>query len=398
MKKSSNALNRLHVAFSFAVAGGAVAPVSAQIFLPAQQVDVTLLAPSFFEFGRVAGTTGARQYGARFNSFTQRVEPIAWNDSPLAVQSLLPRIQGDLASKGVIISAKDGEQGGNVSLVSAPPFETIAALWRGTTESFVSLHPKGAYSSQVNAVGGGAQVGEALSGDRTRNDAILWRGTAESAVVLNGPAGTSAYLSGTDGAQQVGQVTPPHPLRSQAALWEGTSGSYRSLHPTGAHRSDARAVQDGVQGGFVSWSNQSDSEPVLWLGTAESLIRMGAPGEYGSVEDIDDGWQVGFLRYGSNLEPHAVLWHGSASGFIDLHFNLPPEIAMSVAESIEVIGDIIRVTGNGRVDTPDGTFTTPISWVITIPEPSMLLPLTLSFARRRFRPTARRPRASTQLD
>lgn len=385
MNKSSNALNRLHVAFSFAVAAGAVTPVSAQIFLPAEQVDVTLLAPTPGTDSRVFGTTGGRQYGHQFNVFRGRYEPVAWNGAPLSVNSLLPTINGELAVNGGISSAKDGEQGGGVTLTSGLPYESIAALWRGTAQSFVSLHPKGAHSSHVNAVGGGAQVGEALSGDRTRNDAVLWRGSADSAVVLNGPAGTSAYLSGTDGTQQVGQITPPNLVPPRAALWEGTSESYRSLHPTGAYLSNARAVQDGVQGGVVRWSAQTDIEPVLWFGTAESLIRLGAPGEFGAVEDIDEGWQVGYLRYGSNAESHAVLWHGSASGFIDLHLNLPPEIVMSEGESIEVIGDTIRITGNGRVDTPDSAFFTPISWVISIPEPSLALPLIATFAPRRRR-------------
>ncbi|NUL81533.1 MAG: hypothetical protein HUU60_02275 [Armatimonadetes bacterium] len=50
-----------------------------------------------------------------------------------------------------------------------------AALWYGTAESFVDLHPAGARESQINDLFGDYQVGWAFWPTRK---AVLWNGTA----------------------------------------------------------------------------------------------------------------------------------------------------------------------------------------------------------------------------
>ena len=79
-----------------------------------------------------------------------------------------------------------------------------AALWSGTPESAVDLHPTvltGFDESLVFGVGGGQQVGSG-SGLGTDNHvhALVWNGTATSAVDLLPTGFTDSAAYGTDGA------------------------------------------------------------------------------------------------------------------------------------------------------------------------------------------------------
>src|SRR4029450_9204540 len=86
-----------------------------------------------------------------------------------------------------------------------------ACLWRGTSESFVDLHPDGAgfMGSDAMGVRDGQQVG------------IVW---GES-------------------------------LTQRAALWSGAPGSYTDLAPNGFLRSTAWACARGFQ---VGWAEEQE--------------------------------------------------------------------------------------------------------------------------------------------
>ena len=62
--------------------------------------------------------------------------------------------------------------------------ETRAALWSGTVESWIDLHPSGMSRSEALGVFDGYQVGYASSTD-SEPHAAFWNGSAESWVDLN---------------------------------------------------------------------------------------------------------------------------------------------------------------------------------------------------------------------
>jgi hypothetical protein len=80
-------------------------------------------------------------------------------------------------------------------------FSDHAAMWSGTAESWVDLHPSFADSSVAWDVHGGWQVGTAvvdLNDEIEEHHAILWRGTADSWEELPLPADFDGFLTGSD--------------------------------------------------------------------------------------------------------------------------------------------------------------------------------------------------------
>lgn len=98
--------------------------------------------------------------------------------------------------------ATDGEYQGGVADMIVGPLH--AALWRGSPESFVDLHPAGATSSMVQGMAPGVQVGNADFPGRTVG--ARWRGTAASFADLTPPYAVFSDLYATDGVYHVGNV------------------------------------------------------------------------------------------------------------------------------------------------------------------------------------------------
>jgi hypothetical protein len=169
----------------------------------------------------------------------------------------------------------------------APAIER-ALLWAGTGGSVVELAgPDPTRQTRALAVSGGVQVGE--YGRNFTLQAAMWRGSAQSMVALHpvAPAGyppdvqTSAAYGAGDG-QQVGVVAwKKKPLAApdlRAALWTGSAESFVDLTPVRARHAQARACAGGFQVGWVSrLADFSMTRAVLWHGSAIDAIDLHAP-------------------------------------------------------------------------------------------------------------------------
>jgi hypothetical protein len=221
-----------------------------------------------------------------------------------------------------------------------------ALLWNGTTGSFVNLHPAGYVTSSAAAAAGNQQVGAAIAaGDPDQQFlAMVWTGSAASAVLLN-PAGfATSAATATNGVQQAGYgggtLTGD---RQHALLWSGTAASVVDLNPANFTYSYAFGIGAAQQVGYGGGPATGDHDTaLLWTGSAGSVVSLHPDGFTGSyARATNDEHQVGYgyhPDYGSSF--HALMWSGTAESWIDLHNLLPGSPTASLANSIDVYGNI----------------------------------------------------------
>jgi hypothetical protein len=147
-----------------------------------------------------------------------------------------------------------------------------AALWNGTPESYVDLHPAGFTHSMVRAMDGNVQVGQGrgvATGNNTH--ALLWTGTVGSVVDLNPSGITESYMRGISGDLQVGFGRGPRTAnRLHAFVWNGNADSAVDLHqfldglPISFRASEAWDVNH--RGAIVGWAqdNNFNGYAILW--------------------------------------------------------------------------------------------------------------------------------------
>jgi hypothetical protein len=181
----------------------------------------------------------------------------------------------------------------------------------------IILHPQNSCWSAAYGTWCGQQAGYATVsvGDNLEDHAALWSGTAESWVDLH-PAGStySGALAVSDG-QQVGRAG--FGVHTHASLWSGTADSWVDLHPTGIENSDATCIAGGYQAGVV---NNGSPRAALWHGTADSWVDLhsflSADYSWSRADAIEvdgsDIWVVGVatksVTTGSEVR-EAVMWH-----------------------------------------------------------------------------------------
>lgn len=130
------------------------------------------------------------------------------------------------AREAIAYRMHDGKQVG-VTEESIRGFRSGAALWSGTSASYVSLHPKGFYSSELRGIWGNQQVGWVNETGRVSR-AGLWTGTAESYVSLH-PAGyESSTATDVWNGFQIGSAYRDKVHR--AGVWRGKASSWVDLH------------------------------------------------------------------------------------------------------------------------------------------------------------------------
>ena len=260
----------------------------------------------------------------------------------------------DLHPQGAHYSYVNGttgvHQAGSIS--TEPEWRYHAALWSGSAASFVDLHPAGSSESNAYAIAGTQQVGAAHFNSPPR--AALWEGTRESFVNLN-PAGSEFSVAlDTNGTQQVGYMLYDYLHGdSHAALWSGTAESFQDLHP-------ADAVGDSIAVGISPGGNEvggyvkvqvgeyQDYHAALWRNDSDNWIDLNPPGAiFSSVRDTDGKHQVGqaYASDGVYYTYRAYFWEGSVETCVDLHALLPQQYTESEAESVYTDGAGVWIFG-----------------------------------------------------
>jgi hypothetical protein len=164
-----------------------------------------------------------------------------------------------------------------------------ALLWSGTRESVVVLTgPDAEAEAMGQAVCGGVQAG--YVGGSISHHACLWRGSTESFVDLH-PGRADAMRSevlGLDPDQQVGLIWNEN-THSEAALWSGSAESYVSLAPAGFRRSHASRCAHGLQIGWIAKEGRGMLlRAVLWSGSADDYLDL--------QDFLPEPWNVSWPR------------------------------------------------------------------------------------------------------
>jgi hypothetical protein len=175
--------------------------------------------------------------------------------------------------KSNAMACADGQQlGYGYQTFTKDPCRVL--LWQGTRESMVILTgPDPAFDVMGTGVEGGIQVGS--YGGSVRKHACLWRGTTDSYLDLH-PA--SDYVGsealGVGDGQQVG-VRWDAELAGRAALWSGSPGSFVNLAPKGFVRSRASHCARGFQAGWVGREDQGMLiRAALWNGSEDDWLDL----------------------------------------------------------------------------------------------------------------------------
>jgi len=171
-------------------------------------------------------------------------------------------------------SACDGRQQIGFGYENFAKMPSRALVWSGTAESVVVLLGRdGRLDSQARGVCDGIQVGRV--GSRGAH-ACLWRGTSESFVDLH-PADERYQASeaiGVGDGQQVGLVMDAE-FHNRAALWAGTATSFVDLAPDGFLNSRAWACAQGLQIGFIQREERGMLiRAALWNGSKDDFLDL----------------------------------------------------------------------------------------------------------------------------
>ncbi len=308
-------------------------------------------------------TTGSQQFGwVDIREFSQAA---LWSGTAESFVTLHPA--GFDASQ--IFGASASRQVGVVSYLDEnEDWQNHAGLWSGTAESFVDLHPGGVVASIPSAVRGSQQVGVVDMGPGTLH-AALWSGTAASFVDLNPSGATDSEARATNGTQQFGTVTFQEG-KYRAALWSGTAASFVDLTPPGCPEAEIFGASDSQQVGYAHVGIEGGEKHAgFWSGTAASFVDLHPAGSDDSTAMAADGsWQVGFEHKHSRDTDHACVWSGTAASFVDLHAFLPPnKYAASQAIGIRSANGIVQVSGFAADENGDGVVA--VLWVIELPTP-----------------------------
>ncbi len=259
--------------------------------------------------------------------------------------------------------------------------DRYAALWNGTSQSFVRLCSFGSNavcgSSIAAAVSGNQQVGYLISstfpgqgfGDAPDSGtffyAALWRGSEASFVLLhprniNGSLWSDSRALDTDGVRQVGWGIDQSfgtEFRYRALLWNGTRDSVADLTPPGNiyNYVEAHGIRNDAQvgWGYTYSPNSSCSDALVWRGTAASYRVLSPCAEAVSTN--------GTTHVGSktvDYYSHAFRWDGDTGAGVDLHALLPARVYRnSSAERIDDAGNII-----GTAQRADNYRTVAVLW------------------------------------
>jgi hypothetical protein len=296
------------------------------------------------------------------------VDPVLWNTPGLPPTSLGSAAGGGGAVYAMTATQQFGAGGAG------------AAMWSGTPESFVSLHPAGAAGgSSILDANSTQQVGwtRATVG-QLYETAALWSGTASSAVSL-APAGSIGSAAGSmTETHQGGRVTFPGQIGQgaihHAALWSGSAASFIDLNPLGYRASGIADMFGGQQvGSAYADIPGSSAQAGMWHGTPGSFRSMhpfpiGLSEMYATCGSAQVGYMSSPSFGGGGIR--AAIWFGTAESIFDLSQFLPAGYGQSIATCVEERDGVFTVGGYVRYGSVDQAFV----WT-GVPAPSTLLPL-----------------------
>jgi len=324
----------------------------------------------------IRGSSGNQQAGSILSE-TFQSRAALWTGSAESYVDLHP--EGFNAS--FALANGDGQQGGSVTL----GVHSIPGFWTATAASFVNLLPDvgpgPAQSGSVNAVAGGKQGGSVVQFPNSGSVASLWSGTAESWVNLNPAGATSSLISGMGGNQQAGRASFEG-ATDRAGYWTGTADSFVNVHPAhipgiiNSFLNDTDGVQ---QVGNIRVGEANGLRAAVWSGTADSVVDLHPESADRSfARAVSSGYQVGYIDidFGNSFGNNAGIWNGTAESWVNLHDFLSADYISSEAEGIFVDGNTIFVSGTAY-NAVETRFEA-VMWVTVIPAPSSLPLLALA--------------------
>jgi len=196
--------------------------------------------------------------------------------------------------------------------------------------------------------------------------AAIWRGSAETYVDVHPADFSESMIIDTDGTNQVGYVAEGE--TKFAAVWSGSSSSFQNLHPEDADESTALSTDDGLAVGFARYSETCDRQPVLWHLDEERAERLQYPDDsfiFGEATDVLGDIIVGY-GFTSDSRRHALLWLDDGQTVINLDKVLPSSgYTGSSAVAISRAGDSYLIAGSATLSWRIA----PAVWTVTVPEP-----------------------------
>lgn len=244
-----------------------------------------------------------------------------------------------------------------------------AALWFGTRDSVLNLHPGDPYLvSDVFDVSDEMAAGSV--GIHGKRHAAVW--TTDPLPMMidlhNGPQNGNSTAYATDGRWQGGTSSP------NAVLWKGTPESMVIMDPPAPYCCggiSGMAIPEGADVGTQVGTmltrddfDQVRDHAILWHDTPESWIDMHPSFHprknsymWGTTGDIHCG----------QVNGHAGIWFGDdPDSFLDLHqFIDPPPQGASRAVDIDIYDGIVYIAGRGTYEVDGRVGTHALVWVGT---------------------------------
>lgn len=224
------------------------------------QAAGSLLPAPGFASSQATGADGLQIVGTGNSSGDAPSRALLWTGRGEPVVLADPR---DPQASTAAYAVRGNLQGGSSGGMAAG-----ACLWRGSTQSFVSLHPSGVDASCVRGVSDDAQVGEFEPAVDTGapKRAALWRGSADSLVDLTPDGVAVAVATACAAGFQAGWVEEaPRSQRFRAWLWAGSAAGSLDLHTLAGAEWTASLIHGA----------QVHENRLLLLGTVEKRQQSG---------------------------------------------------------------------------------------------------------------------------
>lgn len=271
----------------------------------------------------VTGFAGNLQVGWGIGANTTGSVAIAWRDTA-ASATFLPVPFSNFGSQAL---GTDGKQivgyAGMNNADGTGGLAFHAMLWDANTGAAIDLGG-GSKGAQAVGVGGGQQVGYVV---KTGTNAALWKGTSKSLVSLHPKNAVVSRAAATDGVRQVGSATYSVRIRQEAAkgnhdanysyatVWTGTAASALNIHPYPFQQSYATGVSGayivGVATDPTKTGTPAYNHAIVWDATYQAtdlnaFLPAGFTGA--TATGVDAEGNVAGMMLAPDGRRHAIVW------------------------------------------------------------------------------------------